>query len=83
MSELDCHALKDPLISVSNQIYPLVLGEGFRSKSQIDMLLRKLLESLGVNPDQISSILSFLCSESGSHDNSIHRCEARPLGLLY
>jgi hypothetical protein len=81
MGQPDCHALKDLLIQLANQIHPLVLGEVFRSKSQIEMLGRKLLESSGVDPARISSILSFLCSESGSHDYNIHRREARALGL--
>jgi hypothetical protein len=81
MGEPDCHAVKDLLIQLSNHIHPLVLGQVFRSKSQIGMLGRKLLESSGTEADRIQSIISFLCSESGSHDYNIHRREARSLGL--
>jgi hypothetical protein len=77
----DPHAVKDLLMKLSDKIHPLVLGEVFRSKAQIEMLGKKLLESAGMKPESIPSIVSFLCSESGSHDYSIHRREARKLGL--
>jgi hypothetical protein len=77
----ETHAIKDLLVKLADSIHPLVLGEVFRSKSQIQMLGKKLLESSNAAPDRISSLISFLCSESGSHDYSIHRREARTLGL--
>lgn len=77
----EAHAIKDLLVKLSDSIHPLVLGDVFRSKSQIQMLGKKLLESSNTSPDRIPSLISFLCSESGSHDYSIHRREARSLGL--
>lgn len=35
-----------------------------------------------MNNDKIKDIVSFLCSESGSHDYTIHRREACDLGLI-
>ncbi len=73
--------VKDLLLQLSDKIHPLVLGEVFRSKSQIEMLGTRLLKSAGMSRRKIRPIISFLCSESGSHDYSIHRREARSLGL--
>jgi Serine dehydrogenase proteinase len=81
MRESEPHAIKELLLKLADSIHPLVLGEVFRSKSQIEMLGKKLLESSGIQSGRIPSLISFLCSESGSHDYSIHRREARSLGL--
>ncbi len=81
MNELDTNAIKDLIIQLSQKVHPLVLGEVFRSKSQIQMLSTKLLSRSGIDDNKIEGIVSFLCSESGSHDYTIHRREARDLGL--
>jgi hypothetical protein len=84
-SELGIHAennLTTLLNHLSDKIHPLVLGKVFRSKSQIQMLARKLLSAHGMDEEKMKKIISFLCSDSGSHDYSIHRREARDgLGL--
>jgi hypothetical protein len=70
------------LINLSNQVHPLVLGDVYRSRTQIQMLARKLLSKQIKSEDQIKKIISFLCSESGSHDYTIYRREAKEeLGL--
>ncbi len=67
---------------LSDKIHPLVLGTVFRSKTQIQMLARKLIKSQVTEEATIEKVISFLCSESGSHDYTIHRREARSsLGL--
>jgi Serine dehydrogenase proteinase len=67
---------------MSDKIHPLVLGAVFRSKSQIQMLARKLIKAQVTDEANIDKVISFLCSESGSHDYTIHRREARNgLGL--
>ena len=66
---------------LADKIHPLVLGQIFRSRQQIRNLARKLLEHQKVNVEQADTIISFLCSESGSHDHTINRREARELGL--
>ena len=62
---------------LSDKIHPLVLGTVFRSKTQIQMLARKLIKSQVTEEATIEKVISFLCSESGSHDYTIHRREAR------
>ncbi len=73
------------LSTLASHVHPLVLGEVFRSRSQIRMLGKRLLarHTLGDDKEEkIQKILSFLCSESGSHDYMIYRAEARDeLGL--
>jgi len=60
---------------LSKNVHPLVLGQVFRTRSQIRMLGRRLLSKH--MDENIENILSFLCSESGSHDYHIYRQEAR------
>jgi hypothetical protein len=79
--KLNAHAVKDLLVQLSTMVHPLVLGEVYRSKAQIQMLATKLLSRAGVDAKSRGQIVSFLCSESGSHDYTIHRREAKELGL--
>lgn len=81
MPNSDSNSLKDIIAQLSQKVHPLVLGEVYRSKTQIQMLSTKLLSITGIEKDKICGIVSFLCSESGSHDYTIHRREARDLGL--
>lgn len=63
-------------------VHPLVLGEVYRSKAQIQMMAEKLLQNQVTEEEKIKKIIAFLCSESGSHDYTINRREAREeLGL--
>jgi len=85
LAEEDCHLekpehLRDVVQILSNHIHPLVLGRVIRAKSQIQMLARKLMHNQ-VPEEKIDDIVKFLCSESGSHDYSIHRREAKTLGM--
>jgi hypothetical protein len=73
--------LGDVLARLTQHVHPLVLGAVYRTKSQIQMLARRLLASQVTDSKKVSSIISFLCSESGSHDYTIHSNEARALGL--
>lgn len=80
---------------LASNVHPLVLGEVYRTRSQIRMLGKRLLSRhmSGDNLEEdIQKILSFLCSESGSHDYTIYRDEAKdelrlkvdhPNGYLY
>ncbi|WP_341711268.1 hypothetical protein [Erythrobacter sp.] len=67
--------------NLSSQIHPLVLGQIFRSRQQIHDLATKLLKYQSTPAKDVKKIVSFLCSESGSHDHSINRREAKELGL--
>ena len=70
------------LVSLSQQVHPLVLGEIFRSRQQIRDLAKRLLQRHKKDePEKIKKIIDFLCSESGSHDYTINRREAKKLGL--
>jgi len=78
----DQNNLADILINLSNQVHPLVLGDVYRSRTQIQMLAKKLLLKQMDDPEKIEKIIAFLCSDSGSHDYTIHRTEAKnELGL--
>lgn len=69
------------LMDLSNKVHPLVLGQIFRSREQIRFLAKKLLVRQVQNPEQSEKIIDFLCAESGSHDYTINRREAKELGL--
>ena len=57
-------------------VHPLVLGQSYRTRAQIQMLATKLLINQVTNNDDIRKITDFLCSESGGHDYTINRREA-------
>lgn len=68
--------------SLVQAVHPLVLGEVYRVRSQIKMLAKQLLTEHINDAAKIQKIIDFLCSESGSHDYTIHRREAKDkLGL--
>lgn len=67
---------------LANAVHPLVLGGAYRARTQIRMLARKLLGHSKLSDKEVEKILKFLCSESGSHDYTINRKEAKEeLGL--
>ena len=75
-------ALGDVLIKLSEYVHPLVLGQVYRSRAQIKMIASKLLKNQVNDQAQMSKIIDFLCSDSGSHDYTINRREAETeLGL--
>lgn len=70
------------LLNLSEKIHPLTLGQVYKSKSQIQMLAKKLMKWQNIDQEKEEAIIKFLCSESGSHDYSIRRTEAsESLGL--
>jgi ClpP class serine protease len=74
--------LSTVLSTLASHVHPLVLGDVYRTRSQIRMLGKRLLSKHMRGDGKIKKILSFLCSESGSHDYTIYRQEARnELGL--
>lgn len=74
--------MSEIVMDLASKIHPIVLGDVYRSRSQIRMLGTRLLSAHLKDQDNISKILDFLCSESGSHDYMIYRREARDeLGL--
>jgi hypothetical protein len=83
--ELDIHdegELAEIFLGLSEQIHPIVIGNVFRSRQQILMLATNLLtKHFGSDQEKMNKIITFLCSDSGSHDYPIFRREARSLGL--
>lgn len=73
--------LAQVLIDLSNKVHPLVLGQIFRSRSQIRFLATKLIKRQVADGPKSKKIIDFLCAESGSHDYTINRREAAELGL--
>ena len=67
---------------LADKIHPLVLGQIFRSRAQIRDLAQKLLKHQDIDEERRTAIVEFLCSESGSHDHTINRREARELGFV-
>jgi len=74
-------AMGQLLTNLASQVHPLVLGQIFRSRAQIRFLAKKLLPRQVRDPAKIDEIIAFLCADSGSHDYTINRREARELGL--
>lgn len=79
----DESAMTSVLLKLSESVHPLVLGQVYRSRAQIQMLAEKLLSNQFVDSEEkIKKVVSFLCSDSGSHDYTINRREAKnDLGL--
>lgn len=82
LSIKDDAALSSIMIKLSEYVHPLVLGQVYRARAQIKMLAEKLLTNQVTDNAKIKDIISFLCSDSGSHDYTINRREAKNvLGL--
>ena len=82
LSITDDASLASIFEKLTDFVHPLVLGEAYRSKAQIQMMAEKLLQNQVTDPEKIKKIIDFLCSESGSHDYTINRREAQnELGL--
>ena len=64
-------------LHLANNVHPLVLGDAFRARGQIRMLASRLLARQERDTEDVERLLRFLCSESGSHDYTINRREAR------
>lgn len=70
-------SLSNIMIKLSDNLHPLVLGQVYRSRAQIKMLAQKLLKHQVKGRKSVHKIIEFLCSESGSHDYTINRREAK------
>lgn len=82
LSISDSASLSAIFLKLTDFVHPLVLGQVYRSKAQIQMMAEKLLQNQVTEPDKKKKIIEFLCSESGSHDYTINRREAQnELGL--
>ena len=82
LSIKDDIALSNIMIKLSEYVHPLVLGQVYRARAQIKMLAEKLLANQVTDSAKMKDIIAFLCSDSGSHDYTINRREAKNvLGL--
>jgi len=78
----DSDGLARVVVALVEKVHPLVLGQVYRSRSQIQMLARRLVSRQVKSKEKVDKIVGFLCSESGSHDYTIDRSEAKSgLGL--
>jgi len=74
--------VREAFQGLCKEVHPLVLGCAYRARNQIRMVAKKLMAHQALDADKVERILGFLCSESGSHDYTIDRDEARDeLGL--
>jgi hypothetical protein len=78
----DSEQLSNVYLKLTDKIHPLSLGDVYKAKAQIQMLAKKLLKNHEISDDNVEKVISFLCSDSGSHDYTIYRKEAKDeLGL--
>lgn len=78
----DSSALKEIYLKLTDHLHPLSLGDVYKARSQIQMLAEKLLKYHKIDEENVPKVISFLCSDSGSHDYTIYRREAKDeLGL--
>jgi len=69
-------------LKLSDNVHPIALGRVYRTRNQIQMLAEKLLKFHMSGQRKIKKIVSKLCIQSGSHDYTISRNEAKQdLGL--
>lgn len=78
----DTDLINNAFVALVDKVHPLALGNAAKSQTQIRMLAEKLLrKSTSLKPTEREKIINFLCSDSGSHDYTINRDEARELKL--
>jgi len=70
-------ALASAFLKLADQIHPISLGSVYRARTQIKMLAKRLLSNHMKNQKDVERVVSFVCSESGSHDYAIFRREAK------
>ncbi|MEZ7197667.1 SDH family Clp fold serine proteinase [Pseudodesulfovibrio karagichevae] len=75
--ELEGRGLEKAFELLAAKVHPLALGKVYRSRAQIQMLAQKLLKNHMDEEANIKKVISFLCSDSGSHDYTINRREAK------
>jgi hypothetical protein len=74
-------AMGNIMLDLARQVHPLVLGETYRRRQQTQSMAEKLLAPQVKSAENRKKIISFLSSDSGSHDYTLNRREAEALGL--
>ena len=70
------------LLNLVDKIHPLVIGQSYRAKKQIQQIASNLLKDKIKNRWRRKKTIKFLTEESGSHDYTIYRNEVKnKLGL--
>jgi hypothetical protein len=79
----DAASMRRVFLQLATDVRPLALGQVFRARSQIRMLIRKLLQLHQRPPRfwEVRRIVKALSQELLSHDYLITRQEAKALGL--
>jgi hypothetical protein len=74
--------LNKMLLNLVDKIHPLVIGQSYRAKKQIQQIATTLLKDKIKNRWHRKKTIKFLTVESGSHDYTIYRNEVKTkLGL--
>lgn len=79
--------VKDPVAlatvwnSLAAQIHPLILGDIFRLGGQTRSMAKGLIQRQVKDEAAQDRIIQILCSDSGSHDYTINRRQAKEMGL--
>lgn len=68
---------EEAVSKLADYVHPIVLGEAYRSRGQIKRLARELLAYQSLDEKKVDALVDFLCSDSGSHDYTINRREAK------
>jgi len=74
-------ALGPVMLDLARQVHPLVLGDTYRRRQQTQSMAERLLSPQVKNAEDRKKIISFLSSDSGSHDYTLNRREAAALKL--
>jgi hypothetical protein len=81
LGEQGLSAMGDIMVDLARQVHPLVLGETYRRRQQTQSMAERLLAPQVGSVENRKKIISFLSSDSGSHDYTLNRREAKALGL--
>jgi hypothetical protein len=77
--KLDDEAVGAAFKILAEKVHPLLLGDVFRRRQQIERLAETLLHNHRKGDEQVASIIDTLTKKLGSHDYLIARREARDL----
>jgi hypothetical protein len=81
LGEQGQQAMGNIMLDLARQVHPLVLGDTYRRRQQTQSMAEKLLAPQVKSAENRKKIISFLSSDSGSHDYTLNRREAKALGL--
>lgn len=71
--------LAEAFRNLAEKVHPLALGDVFRTRQQIQLLAKKLLNQHREDEAKIGNIIETLTQKLGSHDYLIYRTEAKDM----